>query len=200
MKREEKVRRKTFAVREDLLNQLGEIAEFRGLSLYSLINQVFTLTIKAEELKVNLENTVDEHGVLERAVDSGFILVPEGLWREIVDEVYHKDGEWALKRGFEAGQWLAKRYISRGIEDPLEAFRVNLERFLWNVSEFSIKRDETSVSVRLISSRLSEPHAMLFSSLFEGALQAFGYKVVSRDVSAGAVWLRSEKGDRTEIE
>ena len=191
--KKKKVRRKTFAAREDLLNRLGEIAERRALSLYSLVNQVFMLAIRAEELKVNLEKIVGEYGVLEKARDSGLILVPEGLWNEAIEEINRKDLDLASKKWFEAGEWLAKRYISRGLEDPLEAFRVNMEIFLWNVPEFSIRRDEKRVSVRLVSPRFSESHATLSSSLFEGALRAFGYKVVSRDVSAGAVRLRGER-------
>ena len=198
-----KVGRKTFAASEDLLGRLSEIAESRGLSLYSLINQVFTLAIRAEELNVNLEKTVDEYDVLEKAKDSGYILVPEGLWREIVEEIHLRDEPWASRKGFEAGEWLAKRCASRGLRDPLGAFLFNLRRFLWNIPEFNVKIDDKTVSIRLVSPRLSKSHASLTGSMLEGALHAFGYAVTSRDFTAGAVRLLAEKGkggDKANVE
>ena len=196
-----KVGRKTFAASEALLNQLSMIAESNGLSLYSLINQVFTLAIRAEELNVNLEKTVDEYDVLEKAKDSGFILVPEGLWCEVVEEIYLRDESWASRKGFEAGEWLAKRCASKSLQDPLGVFLFNLEKSLWNIPEFNVKRDEKTVFVRLFSPRLSKFHATLIGSILEGALHAFGYAATDRDFSAGAVRFLAEKeGDGTNIE
>ena len=194
-------KRKTFAASEDLLNQLSTIAESKGLSLYSLINQVFTLAIRAEELNVNLEKTVDESDVLEQAKDSGFILIPEGLWREAIEEIHLKDESWASRKGFEAGEWLAKRCTSKSLKDPLGTFLFNLERSLWNIPEFNVKREEKRFFVRLVSPRLSKTHATLIGSMLEGALHAFGYAVTSRDFSAGTARLLAEKeGDGTNIE
>lgn len=192
----QRVKRKTFAAREDLLNQLSKIAERRDLSLFLMVNELFELAIETEEIGANLKKMVDEYGLLQRAEGSGFILVPECLWHELVEENYRKGKRQALKKWFEAGEWIAKRYISSDFEDPFEAFKVNLESFTWNVSEFNMSRDEEAgtVSVRLISPRFSESHATLFSSLLKGALQAFGYNVASKDVSASAIRIKAERG------
>ncbi len=185
-----KVKRKTFAAREDLLSKLAELAEFKGLSLYKFINQIFVSGIRAEELNIRLDEVIDEHIILEQAKYSGFILVLEKLWREVVNEIYNKNEEWTLKKWFDAGQWLAKRSISKGID--FEAFTANLKTFFWNVPEFNATRIGKNVSIRLITPRFSESHANVFSSFFEGMLQAFGYKTIKKHVVAGSIRLTGE--------
>jgi len=190
-----KQRRKTFAAREDLLNQLGRIAERKGLSLYSLINEIFELAVKADEVGVELKRLIEGRGVLERARRSSFILVPEPLWYEMADQTYRKGKRESLKNWFATGEWIAKRYISSGVENPFKLFKNSIEDFTWNVSEFKIDRDDKTgwVTARLISPKFSESHAKLFASLLEGALKAFGYKIVEEDVSAGAIRIKAKR-------
>jgi len=188
-----KIRRKTFVAREDLLNRLGESAKRRGYHLYEFINELFNLAIEAEELGVNLRRILEERGILNAARKSGFILELENLSYEMAEIAYEKDREKAVKSWFEAGVWLAKRYVTGTFEDPFQAFKRDLENFTWNAPEFTIKNLEGKVIVRIISPRFTESYTILFASLLEGALETFNLKIDSKEVSRGSIRLEASR-------
>jgi len=186
-----KVKRKTLFAREDLANRLSIIAKQHGYTLYNLVNEILELAIQAEDAGINLRRIFEESWILKTAKRDGFILGFESLWYDMADMAYEKDKDEAIKRWFEAGVWLAKRYASAGIEDPFETFKRNLEAYTWNVPEFTIEKGEKTVSVRIISPRFSESYTILYSAFLEGALEAFGYKTSSKEVSVGVIRLKA---------
>jgi len=186
-----KVKRKTLFAREDLANRLSIIAKQHGYTLYNLVNEILELAIQAEDAGINLRRIFEESWILKTAKRDGFILGLESLWYDMADMAYEKDKDEAIKRWFEAGVWLAKRYASAGIEDPFETFKRNLEAYTWNVPEFTIEKGEKTVSVRIISPRFSESYTILYSAFLEGALEAFGYKTSSKEVSVGVIRLKA---------
>jgi len=188
------VKRKTFVAREDLMNRLREMAEQRGCSLYDVINEVFELAVEAEDAGVNLRSAVEERGLLKRAKESGFILCMESLWYDVAELAYKKAKSRTLKSWFNAGVWLAKRYVTSEIEDPFEAFKRDLEAFTWNVPEFSIERSEKEVSVRIISSRFPESYTRMYLAFLDGILETFGYKIVDKEVERGGIRLKAREG------
>lgn len=192
-----KVRRKTFVAREDLINRLREIARQSGYSLYDTVNEVFELAVKAGETGVNLRRVVEERGALKAAREAGFILGLESLWYDMAKLAYEKAKSRALKSWFEAGVWLAKRYVTGEVKDPFSAFKRDLEAFTWNAPEFTMERAGREVSVRVVSPRFPESYTVLFASFIEGALETLGYKVAGREVSRGIVRLEAvgKEGD-----
>lgn len=184
-------KRKTFVAREDLMKRLREMAEQRGYSLYDMVNEVFELTIKAEDSGVNLRNAVEERGVLKTAKEAGFILCQESLWYDMTAFAYKKAKSKTLKSWFNAGVWLAKRYVTSEIEDPFEAFKRDLEAFTWNAPEFNIEKTEKQVSVRIISSKFPESYTLLYLAFLKGALETFGYKIVDKEVERGGIRLKA---------
>lgn len=188
-----KVRRKTFAARKDLMDRMNEVAKQRGLSLYGFVNEVFELAVQAEELGVNLRSLIEGRELLKAARAAGFILGLESLQYEMAELAYKKAKGKALKSWFEAGAWLAKRYVSSEVEDPFLAFKGDLEAFTWNASELDIDRAEDEISIRVISPRFPESYTFLFAAFLEGALEALGYKTASKDVSRGTIRLRARK-------
>ena len=97
-------RRKTFAVREDLLHKVKEMAKRRGYTVYDMVNAVFEVAIKAEAS--DIDRVIEEGAILKRAKEVGFALVPESLWREMVELVYERAGEEVSKMWFEAVWWI----------------------------------------------------------------------------------------------
>lgn len=186
-----KVRRKTFVAREDLIDRLSEIAKQRGYSLYDTVNEVFELAIEAEATGVNLRRVVEERTILKAAREAGFILGLESLWYGMAELVYQKAKTQALKNWFEAGVWLAKRYVAGEVQDPFAAFKKDLETFTWNVPELAIEKKGKGVSVRMISPRFTESYTVLFTSFLEGALETLGYKTASKEVSRGTIRLEA---------
>lgn len=185
------MKRKMLAAREDLVEQISEIASRRGFTLFDMVNNLSELAIRVEGWGPSLRDVVDEYGVVKAAKEAGFILGLESLWYEMAELVYEKAKSKALKVWFEAGVWLAKRYVTGEVEDPFAAFKRDLEAFTWNAPEFTIEKAENKVSVRIISPRFRESYTVLFASFLEGALETFGYKIASKEVSRGAIRLEA---------
>ena len=192
-----KVKRKTLFAREDLVNRLSAIAKQHGYTLYNLVNEVLELAVQAEDAGINLRRVFEESWVLKSAKKDGFILGLESLWYDMARLAYENAGDEALKRWFEAGIWLAKRYATSEAEKPFEAFRRSLKAYTWNVPELTIDEDNGMVSVRMISPRLPESYIFLFSAFLEGALEAFGYEISDKEASAGALRIKAfrKEGD-----
>lgn len=187
------VKRKTFVAREDLMKRLREMAEQRGYSLYEMVNEVFELTVKAEDADVNLRNAVEERGVLKTAKETGFILCMESLWYDMTEFAYKKAKGKTLKSWFNAGVWLAKRYVTSEIKDSFEAFKRDLEAFTWNAPEFNREKTEKEVSIRIISPRFPESYTLMYLAFLKGALETFGYKIVDKEVAKGGIRLKARK-------
>ncbi|MEM2937103.1 MAG: hypothetical protein QXJ63_00980 [Candidatus Bathyarchaeia archaeon] len=192
---EGKAKRKTFVAREDLIDRLSKVAKERGYSLYALVNEVFGLALKAEEMDLDLGRVIEERGVLETARKAGFILGLESLWYDMADFAYEKAKSRILKSWFEAGVWFAKRYATSGTADPLGAFKRDLKAFMWNAPEFNVEEAENKLSIRVISPRFSEAYTFLLASFFEGALEAFNYNITEREVFRGNIRLEAIRKD-----
>ena len=186
-----KVKRKSFAARGDLLDRMNKVAKENDLSLYGFVNEAFELTLKANELGINLRTLNTSREVLKDAMNSGNILGLESLWYEMAELVYAKSKKKALQTWFDAGVWLAKRYVTGEANDPFEAFKKDLKDFNWNIPELEVNKKSDKVSVRIVSPRFSESYTLLFTSFLEGALETFGYKIGSKEVSRGIICLEA---------
>ena len=186
-------KRKTFVTREDLINRLSEIAKARGRSLYETVNEIFELAITSEELGLTLKRVVEERHLVEVARQSGFILGFETLWYEMADLSFEAKKRQALKSWFDTGVWFAKRYVTSSVQDPLAEFTHDLSLFTWNAPEFRIDRSKSDIAVRIVSPRFSASYTYMFASFIEGALQSFGYKIVTNDVKQGAIRINGIK-------
>jgi hypothetical protein len=186
-----KVRRKSFAAREDFLNRMNKIAKENDLSLYAFVNQVFALTLRADELGVNISTCIDSRELLKSAKESGFTLGLERLWYEMAEIAYAKSEKKSLKSWFDAGVWFAKRYVTGEIDEPFEVFRNDLQNFTWNVPDLELNKEADAVSVRIVSPRFTEAYTFMFTSFLEGALGTFGYKIDSKEISRGIIRLEA---------
>lgn len=192
------VKRKTFVARADLLDRLSEVASARGYSLYALVNEVFELFLKSEELGLDLRRVFEERGVLENAKRLGFVLGLENLWYGLADLAYERAKNRVLKEWFDAGVWFARRYATGGLSDPISACRRDLETFMWNASQFIVEVSGGRISVKVLGPRLSEGYTFLLASFFDGLLSGFGFEVVDREVFKGNIrleGLKKEKGE-----
>lgn len=193
MEKKRKVRRKSFAAREDYLNEMNKIAKENDLSLYGFVNQVFALTLRANELGVNLNTLVDSRELLKSAKENGFMLGLERLWYEMAELAYAKSEKESLKSWFDVGVWFAKRYVTGEANEPFEAFKNDLKNFTWNIPELELNKRADAVSVRIMSPRFTEAYTFLFTSFIEGALEAFGYKIDGKEISRGIIRLEAVK-------
>ncbi len=188
-----KVRRKTFAARQDLIERASKLAKQKGYSLYAFFNEMLQLTFEAEEMGVSFRTLLDERGLLKAAKEASFILGLESLWYEMADIAHEKSKRRSLNSWVESGVWLAKSYISSGADDPFSVFKRDLTAFTWNASELDIKDEKGDVSIRIISPRFSESYTFLFAAFLESALKTFGYTRFNNDVSRGTIRLKAHR-------
>lgn len=186
-------RRKMLAAREDLADKISEIATNKGFTLFSMINHLIELAISAEAMGTSLDGAVDNYSLIREVKNASFTLLPESLLYDTAELAYKKAKEKTLKTWFEAGVWIGKQYITRGIEDPLTAIHRDLKAFCWNIPELAMEKLEKSVSVRVLSPRFTESYTLLFNSFLEGVLEAFDYGITYKEVGKGNIRLEAAK-------
>ena len=173
---------------------MNKVAKENDLSLYGFVNEVFEETLRVNTLGVNLRTLIDSRRLLKDAKENGYTLGLESLWYEMSEIAYDKAKRKALQIWFDAGVWLAKRYVTGQTEDPFEMFKNDLKDFTWNVPELGVNKKEDKVSVRIVSPRFSESYTFLFTAFLEGALETFGYKINKKEVSRGIISLDGING------
>ena len=183
--------RKMLAAREDLADQMSAIAAQRGLTLFSLVNELLEVAIKVEDMGISLKEAVDAYELTKEAQNASFTLVLESLLYDTADLAFENANEAALKTWFEAGVWVAKRYVARGAKDPLGAFEQELKVFGWNISSFTFDRSGQDISIRIVSPRFSKGFTVLFNSYLMGILNGSGYEVSFNEVGRGNIRLEA---------
>jgi hypothetical protein len=189
-----KIRRKTFAAREDLIQRAGDVAKKKGFTFYAFMNEILQLVLEAEEMGVSLRSLIEERGLLKAAKEASFVLGLESLWYEMSDIACEKAKRKTEKSWVEAGAWLAKKYISSGDENQFLDFKSDLEAFTWNVSEIDVEEIDDEVSIRIISPKFSESYTSLFSSFLESALITFGFSGIEKEVTRGTIRMKGYRG------
>jgi hypothetical protein len=186
-------RRKMLAAKDDLADKVGKIAEKRGFTLFSMVNDLLDLAIKVDNMGVSLKEAVDAYELAREVRDASFTLVLESLLYDTSEIAYNDSAEKTLKVWYDAGVWIAQRYIARGVKDPLSAYEHELKVFSWNIPGITVDRSEKGVSIRILSPRFSESYSKLFNQYLKGILTGFGYKVTFNEVGRGNIRLEALK-------
>jgi hypothetical protein len=184
-------KRKMLAARDDLADKVGKIAEQRGFTLFGMVNDLLDLVIKVDGMGITLKEAVEAYELTKEVRDASFTLVLESLLYDNADIAYEADSEKTLKTWFDAGLWIARRYVARGVNDPLGAFERELKVFGWNILGVTIDRSGQGVSVRILSPRFSKTYTVLFNRYLEGVLEGCGYKVTFNEVGRGNIRLEA---------
>jgi hypothetical protein len=179
------------AARDDLADKVGKIAEQRGFTIFGMVNDLLDLVIKVDGMGITLKEAVEAYELTKEVRDASFTLVLESLLYDNADLAYEANNEKTLKTWFDAGLWIARRYIARGVYDPLSAYERELKVFGWNILGVTFERSEQGVSVRILSPRFSMTYTVLFNRYLEGVLEGCGYKVTFNEVGRGNIRLEA---------
>lgn len=171
---------------------MSDLAKQKGFTLYDYVNELFQVSIQAEEDGMSLQGIIEDRELLKRAKKAGFILSLQGLWYEMIELAYNSDKTEATRQWSEAGMWLAKRYASSGIADPIMAFKNDLEAFTWNSPKTSVVRTSKEISISMISPKFSESYTILQGAFLQGALKAFGYQIVQCEIGTGNIRIKAK--------
>jgi hypothetical protein len=186
------------AAREDLADKMSAIAAQRGLTLFSLVNELLEVAIKVEDMGISLKEAVAAYELTNEARDAGFTLVLESLLYDTADIASEKANAETQKIWFDAGVWVARRYVARGAKDPLSAYERELKVFGWNISSFTFDRKGQKVAIRMVSPRFSKSFTSLFNRYLLGILKGSGYEVTFNEVGRGNIRLEASfKGEDT---
>lgn len=183
--------RKMLAAREDLADQLSAIAAQRGLTLFSLVNELLEVAIKVEDMGISLKEAVDAYELTKEAQDASFTLVLESLLYDTSDLAFENANQAALTTWFDAGVWVARRYLARGTKDPLSAYEKELKVFGWNISSYTFDRSGEDISIRMVSPRFSKNFTILLNNYLLGILNGSGYEVTFNEVGRGNIRLEA---------
>ena len=183
--------RKMLAAREDLADKMSAIAAARGLTLFSLVNELLEVAIKVDDMGISIRETVDAYELTREAQNSSFTLVLESLLYDTADIATEKANQETLKTWFDAGVWVARRYIARGENDPLGVYEREVKVFGWNISSFTMERAGQKVAIRMVSPRFSKNYTVLFNRYLMGILKGSGYEVTFNEVGRGNIRLEA---------
>jgi hypothetical protein len=187
------LKRKMLAAKEDLVDQVNEIANRRGLTLYAITNEALEQVVKLDEMGSRLGDVVRDYEIFKAAKDAGFVLIPESLLYETMEKAYNESKGWMMKKWIEIGEWCGKYYSVKNPEDKFERLKEDVCRFFWNTREFNIVQNGNGeVLVRCMSPRFQESYAVFLGEFLDGAFGTMGYKCTQKDVSKGFVQLKFE--------
>jgi hypothetical protein len=181
------------AARDDLAGRLGEIAASKGFTLFGMVNGLLELAAKVDDMGISLEEAVASYETIKAVKDASFTLVLESLLYETAEIAYERAKDKVSQIWFEAGVWVGRQYVARGVEDPFAAIGRDLKVFSWNIPEFTVEKLEKQVSIRVLSPRFSESYTLLFNRFLEGILEALSYGVTYKDVGRGNIRLEAAK-------
>jgi hypothetical protein len=181
------------AARDDLADKASEIAAKRGFTLFGLVNSLLELAVKVEGMGITLKETVDSYELAQEIRDASFTLVLESLLYETAGIAYERATEKTLKTWFDAGVWIAQRYLARGVKDPLAAYEKELKVFAWNIPSVSFAWSGKEVSVRILSPRFTETYTVLFNQYLQGIFSGSGYDVTFNEIGRGNIRLEAVK-------
>ncbi len=181
------------AARDDLADKISNIAQSRGFTLFGFLNDLLELAIEADKMGITLKETVDSYELAREVKDASFVLILESLLYDTAEIAYDKAKTQTLSAWYDAGKWIAQRYIARGVKDPIVAYERDLKAFGWNIPGITMGTSGKTVSIRILSPRFSESYTVLFNRYLEGILAGSGYEVTFNEVGRGNIRLEASK-------
>ena len=192
-----KKEKKLLAVDGEVAQKIIQIANRKGMTVYSFTNEILQQAIKAENMNRSLEDIVERYRLFEANQDGGALFIPSGTLFFMVQQLYQQEKEKLLNKWYESGRWYGKYLLMKfNREDPLGIFRKILEACTNKSSQIRILREENKLSLNWLSPSDPLEYTELFSKFLEGALHSLGYETVKNDVSKGLITLELEhKGE-----
>jgi len=180
------------AAEEDIANRVAELANKRGLTVYQTVNDILEQVLRAEEMGVNLKESLDQHDAMQRARELGLTFTVEHLYYQVVDACQESDGTKITDLYRDMGFWYGKYFKTRST-DPLRALNDALA-FLTMGSELTVEKARgDTITVSCVSEKFSRGYTEVFATFIEAAYSVIGYKTEERETSRGIIRLRLEK-------
>jgi hypothetical protein len=190
----QKKRKKLIAVQSDVITQIIRIANTKGRTVYSFVNEIMEQAIEAEEVGRSLKEIVEMYKLMEIEKKTGSILVPREILNFLIQRLYPSEKDALLKEWYSSGQWYGK-YIKARIQEgePLETLDKLLQAYAWDSSEIRVIRGNGPIRLRCISPKHTPEETRLFSKFLEGAMHSMGYNLKEKEVMKGLILLNFDE-------
>jgi len=186
--------KKLLAVQGDLAQRIIEIANRKGMTVYSFTNEILQQAIKAEGMGKSLEDIVERFRLLEIERDSGAVFAATDALLYMVERLYQQERERLLEKWYESGRWYGK-YLQIKINDgePLNTLEKFLEACSPKSCEIRILREGDKLTLNRLSPNESLEYTEAFSKFLEGVIHSFEYETKRNDISKGLIVLEFER-------
>lgn len=173
---------------EEIADQLNRIANLQGKTLYSLINEIASVSIEAFNQSLSLKEALDAANLLNRAKKTRLMLVSQDLWYLASDIAYRRNrNEW-LRQVYEKAKWYGRVFLR---STPKEAFTESLKQvfkgLFWDCSELEMEeKSDGTLSLRAhFAPEMSLQHTSMLMRAVEGILNASGYAILKYTIEPG---------------
>jgi len=191
--------KKLLAVDGEIARKIIQIANRKGMTVYSFTNEILKQAIAAENMNKSLEDIVELFRLLEISLNGGALLIPGDILMYMIERIYQQEREELLSKWYKSGRWYGKYLQVRFHRDePLDIIQSLLNACSSKYSEIQILKEDRKLSVNWMSPNNSLEYTELFSKFLEGVIHSFGYKTRKNDVSKGLIVMEFEKKDHEE--
>lgn len=185
-----KKEKKLMAVQGDLAQRIIGIANRKGRTVYSFVNEILEQAIEADEMNRSLKQIVELYKLIEIERKSGAVITTRDIMSYLIKKLYPLEKDALLEKWHSSGQWYGKYLLVRFQDgEPLEVLEKLLHALAWDKSEVRVLRKEKSICLSCVAPERSPEYTELFSRFLEGVMHSLGYKMMKKDLLKGLILL-----------
>ena len=177
---------------EKLVERLNTIAVRKGVSLTSFAAEALEQSLRADEMGVTLDETVDTYRLQRIQRGSGAVQIPRSRLTSVVRELARDDKGELLAAWCEAGRWYGEYLHALLGEEAVDFLEEDL-LVSWNLDEVDVRNDEVTVDLRFASFVIPLELTELLTSYVKGVMDSLGYEIYEEDCLRGLATLRFRK-------
>jgi len=169
---------------EKLVERLNNIAIRKGVSITNFATKALEQSLRADELGVTLDETVDTYRLLRVQRGSGAVQIPRSRLTSVVRELIRDDKGELLAAWYEAGRWYGEYLHTLLGEEAVDFLEKDL-LVSWNLDEVEVRNDEITVDLRIASFVISLELTELLISYVKGVMASLGYEISKEECLRG---------------
>ncbi len=183
--------KKLIAAQSNLVQKIARIANIKGITVYSFVNEIMEQAIQAEEIGRSLKEVVELHKLTEIEKQTGAVLIPREILNILIQKVFEEDSKSLTDMFYKTGEWLGKYCKVRfSGENQLRAIEKMVKSMFGEITRFGITKKSDEILVQCIGSGIPNSYTTLLSTFIEGIMHTFEYSTIKKDMSKGIISLK----------
>jgi hypothetical protein len=177
---------------ETLVERLNAIAVRKGVSLTNFAAEALEQSLRADEMGVTLDETVDTYRLLRVQRGSGAVQIPRSRLTSAVRELIRDDKGELMAAWYEAGRWYGEYLYTLLGEEAVDFLEKDL-LVSWNLDEVEVRNDEVTVDLRIASFVIPLELTELLISYVKGVMASLEYEVSNEECLRGLATLNFKR-------